>query len=280
MIFICDRIAFMTNDFTKNMKNSIVDVQRRFDFINKYGQNFAYRLNEGLYDTDMSGWINIGVVKNGSNIGNGGDAYLMVNPSYPKTDDVSTFVYRATGYNTKPDGTGKELTLSSYDKQNLKIYNEYRDTYYGEVFLGRKKNDSDLQKHQIFMDRLDKRNDGTVILKHDSNVKIKDGVITKGVPNNYSKNSDIGIYFWGSKERGIDQSNNSLYTYYCLVDISDIYDFENDLDRFGTIHNALKAYKYVAQYWKGSNAIVVNTNTPTPFSAIRDNNTGTVFENF
>ena len=68
-------------------------------------------LNESLSETDMTNWINIGIIKNGSNIGTGGDAYLMVNPNFPQTDDFSTFRYRASGYNTKPDGTGDRVLL-------------------------------------------------------------------------------------------------------------------------------------------------------------------------
>lgn len=253
-------------------EKKLLEIQKRLDFINKYSEKLTYRINEGMFDTDMSGWINIGVIKNGSNIGNGGDAYLMVNPNYPQTDDFSTFAYRGTGYNTKPDGSGREITVSSFNKQNLEIYPEYRDTYYGEVFLGKQKTAEDEKGHELFLSRLDVK-DEYVILKHDSNVKITDGVIKKGEPNNYSKNSDIGIYFWGSKEHGMDQSNNALYTYYCLVDKDKVYDFENDMERFGTIQNALRKYPYVAQYWKDGPEIVVITNTPTSISYVKKNNT-------
>ena len=203
-------------------------------------------LNEGLNDTNMTGWLNVGVIKNGSNIGAGGDAYLMVDPNYPQTDDFGTFKYRATGYNTKPDGTGYELNIPEYQKQYLRIYDEYRDTYYGELFLGRRKNNEQENKHRQFMKQLDTQGN-TVVLKHDTTYKITDGVVKKGKPNNYSNNSDIGIYFWGSKMRGQDQSNGGTYTYYCHVDKSQIYDFENDMERFGTLMNAFKKYPYVAQ---------------------------------
>ncbi len=84
--------------------------------------------------------------------------------------------------------------------------------------------------------------------------------------------------FWGSKEIGRDPSNVSTYTYYCLVNQSDVYDFENDMERFGSLMNALKTYKYVAQYWQGGPAIVVNTFTHTPISYILDKSTGKIYD--
>ena len=234
-------------------------------------------LNEGLNDRDMTGWINIGVIKNGSNIGTGGDAYLMVDPNYPQTDDFGTYRYRATAYNTKPDGTGYEIEVPTYQKQYLQIYDQYRDTYYGEAFLGKKKTAEQEQKHQMFLSQLEMSGD-KVVLKHDSSYKITDGMVKKGQPNLYSNNSDIGIYFWGSKERGSDQSNGGQYTYYCLVNANKVYDFENDIERFGTLMNVFKKYPYVAQYWKGGPAIVVNSMTPIPIYNIKDNTNGKIYD--
>ena len=50
---------------------ALADIQKHFNFINKYDETHkrTYKLNEGIFDTDMSGWINVGVIKNGSNIG-------------------------------------------------------------------------------------------------------------------------------------------------------------------------------------------------------------------
>lgn len=255
-------------------------ISRRFDFLTKYDESgkHNYKLNEGLWDTDMTGWLNIGIIKNGSNIGAGGDAYLMVDPKYPQTDDFGTFKYRGTGYNTKPDGTGHELQIPVYQQQYLEIYPEYSDTYYGDVFLGKRKTDEQKQLHQQFLAKLDTR-DGKVILKHDSGYRITDGMVRKGTPNGYSNNSDIGIYFWGSKNRGNDPSNGSQYTYYCAVDSDDIYDFENDMERFGSLMKVFKKYKYAAQYWQeGGQAIVVNTYTPTPITYIQDNSNGKIYD--
>ena len=260
-------------------ENVLESIRKRLDFINKYDETHkkTYTLNEGMWDTDMKGWINIGVIKNGSNIGAGGDAYLMVDPNYPQTNDSSTFKYRATGYNTKPDGTGYELQMPEYQKQYLQIYDQYRDTYYGELFLGKKKTDEQRRKHEMFMSQLDMSGD-KVLLKHDSSFRITDGVVRKGTPNGWSNNSDVGIYFWGSKNRGSDPSNGGQYTYYCAVSQSMVYDFENDMERYGTLMNAFKQYQYVSQYWKGGPEIVVNTYTPTPITYIRDNSNGKVYD--
>lgn len=262
-------------------ENVLETIRRKFDFIAKYDATHrnGYKLNEGMWDKDMTGWVNVGVIKGGSSIGIGGDAYLMVDPNYPKTDDFSTFKYRASAYNTKPDGSGRETPVSSHKMQNLEIYDQYRDTYYGEVFLGHKKTEEDRQAHERFTEFLDVSG-GDVMLKHNSDVRITDGVVKKGKTNNYSNNSDVGVYFWGSKHFGQDPSNNARYTYYCLVDQGSVYDFENDMERFGTLMNVFKKYRYAAQYWQGGPAIVVNSvaSTPTPIAYVRDNMTGKVYD--
>lgn len=254
-------------------------IRKRLDFLNEYDASgrTPYILDEGMFDKDMTGWINIGYIKNASPYEGQGDAYLMVNPNYQQTDDISTFKYRATGYNTKPDGTGRECTIPVYMTQYLKIYDKYKDTYYGELFLGKAKNEDDEKKHQLFMSRLEMA-DGKVVLKHDSSVRIEDGVIKNGKKNSWSSNNDIGWYFWASKEMGRDPSNGGQYKYYCLVDRNEIYDFENDMERFGQLRQVFEKYSYVAQYWEGTTAIVVNTFKPTPISYIRDNHTGKIYD--
>ena len=246
---------------------------KKFDFLVNYGTE-KYRLCEGMFDRDMNGWINIGVIKNGSNLGSGGDAYLMANPNYPKSDDFSDVRYRGTGYNSKPDGSGTELTLSSYKTEDLEIYPQYRDTYYGELFLGKMKTEEDEQKHKEFMSRLNYTADGNVMLTHNSSYRIEDGVVRRGQPNRWSNNSDFGIYFWASKNQGNDLSGSGRYTYFCEVSPNDIYDFENNLERFISLNKVFTKYKYAAQEWKNGNAIVANAVRPTPITAIKDNMTG------
>lgn len=200
----------------------------------------------------------------------------MVNPNAEQIDDMSTFRYRNVTYNTRPDGTGLSNDLPVNNLRRVKIYPEYRDTYYGDLFLGKRKGEQGEIMHKEFMSNLNISGD-KLILKHDSTVKITDGVIKKGKTNGYSKDSDIGIYFWGSKKIGSDISNGQTYTYICTVPLSDVYDFQTNLERFPSLDQAMLEHKYCAQYWKKSKAIVVNTFHQTPIQAIKDNTNGKVY---
>ena len=233
----------------------------------------AMILNEGIFDREMNGWINIGIIKDTPY----GDAYLMVDPDYPKTVDLSTYRYRATGYNSRPDGSGGEIKLPEYIKGGLQIYDEYRDTFYGEPFLGPKKTEEDKKKHEEFIGRLNISGD-KVILTHNSSYRITDGEVKKGKPNRWSNNSDFGIYFWGSKKAGKDISNSGTYTYYCPVNIRQVYDFENNMERYGSMRKALEDYPYIAQYWEGGPEIVVNSSIPVKISRIKENKTGKIYD--
>lgn len=248
-------------------ENDIENIRKRFDTI----------LNEG-YGKNMKGWINIGVIKGYSNIMDANDTYLMVDPNYPQTDNLSDFKYRATGFNTKPDGSGIDTgSVPSFYMSRLEIYPQYRDTYYGEVFLGKKKTDIDQKKHEQFMARLDTVGD-KVRLKHDSDTKIMNGIVnnSKGKHNPYTNNSDINItFFWGTPNRGQDPSNGGKYTYFCLVNKDDIYDYTNNMERFPKIQSALSKCKYVAYQWERTpSAIAVTCYGGTPISYVCDNSTG------
>lgn len=258
--------------------NKLQETIDRLTLLSEY--NPKKGLNE-WGEKDSKEWINIGVIPDGSPIGAGGDAYLMVDPKAPQEDNFDNFRYRHTTYNTSPDGTGKDIggAIPTYKMEYLKIYPEYRDTYYGDLFLGRRKGEEGEQMHQEFISKLNTQG-GVCILKHDSSVRITDGVIKKGKTNSWSNNSDIGIYFWGSKKIGGDQSNGQRYTYYCVVPLSDIYDFSTNLERFRSLRQALEVHDYCAQYWddKTKDAIVVNTFNQTPIKAVRDNMTGKVYD--
>lgn len=212
-------------------------------------------------------------------MGAGGDAYLMVDPNATPDDDMSYFKYRHTTWNTKPDGTGDGFAdIPAYKKESLKIYPEYRDTYYGELFLGKKKGEEGMKEHEAFMNRLH-MNGNDVVLKHDSNVKIDGGVIKIGKKNAWSNNSDMGIYFWGSKHVGSDVTNGCRYTYYCLVPVNQVYDFQTNLERYISLREAFEHHSYCAQQWQDDErAVVVNTFRNTPIYAVRDNSTGKVYD--
>lgn len=257
---------------------NIEETINKMKLLSEYDPKTA--LNE--WRVDCRGWLNIGVIPNGSPFlgsDDNDDMYVMVNPNAEKIDDMSSFKYRNVVYNTKPDGTGATADVPSYKLEDIEIYPEYRDTYYGELFLGRMKGEEDKKKHEEFMSRLNIVNGGQVLLKHSSSVKITDGYVSYGKKNPWSNNSDIGIYFWGSKRIGRDQSNIGQYTYICTVNMDDIYDFETNLERFPSLKAALKVHPYCAQQWKDEvNVIVVNTLIKTPIKAIRDNSNGTVYD--
>lgn len=109
---------------------------------------------------------------------------------------------------------------------------------------------------------------GYVVLEHDSSARIKNGVIdhTGHRQNGYSKNSDIGNYFWAS-EPGQDQSNGGRYKYYCLVKPELIYNIDEDPKGYGSTPEALEHEQYVSGQWRDG-AIAVMTLHPTPISFI------------
>lgn len=237
------------------------------------------RLSEGFGDVDMAGWICIGEIKNGSPFGAGGDIYLMADPQFEGMEDRYEFRRLHTKFNTKPDGSGMQTdSIPAYALQSLRIYPDYQDTYFGEVFLGKKKGADDEQKHKKFMARLNHTGNGMVMLMHNSSEEIRDGVIRyTGKHNNYSNNSDVGCYFWGTAKAGSDPSGNSRFTYYCEVEEGTIYDFQTNLERL-TLRQAMSQYPYVAQDWNDGQAIVVTANDVTPIAKIQDNSTGKIYD--
>lgn len=241
----------------------------KMHFLFNYDPAKGGNINESYGEEDMSKWLNIGFIEGGSPFasGNGNDAYLMADPEYEKYGE--NYKRLGTGYNTKPDGSGRVIpSIPSYHLQNLVIYDKFKDTIYGEVFLG-KKTKNDINKHEEFISQLIDK-DGGYLIYHDSNVEIQNGIIGYGKKNNYSNNSDIGIYFWGSKERGVDPSNNAKYTYFCIIPKDKLYDFQTNLERL-TLQQALSKYDYVAQYWKNGPAIVVNTYKETKIDFVKVN---------
>lgn len=249
---------------------------KRLDLLSNY--DVTKQLNE-WGEIDSHGWTNIGVVPDGSPYASGGDAYIMVDPNAEPEEDMSNFKYRYVTYNTKPDGSGYPIkSIPTYKLNNLNIYPEYRDTYYGECFLGKMKTDKDKISHEEFMSKLNIVGNN-VVLKHDSSYRIVDGVIKKGKQNNWSNNNDIGIFFWGTKRIGKDPSNGQQYTYICLAPIDEIYDYETNMERYVSLKQALHTHKFCAKLWeKDPNAIVVNTLYPVKIQAIIDKRTGKQYD--
>lgn len=230
-------------------------------------------------EVDSNGWTNIGIIPGGSPYGIGGDAYIMVDPNAKEEENISDFKYKHITYNTKPDGSGYSISaIPSYKLNDAQIYPEYKDSYYGECFLGKRKTDKDEMRHKYFMSKLNIMGNN-VILKHDSPYRITDGEIKQGKQNSWSNNNDIGIYFWGSKKVGKDNSNGQQYTYICLAPIDEIYDFEVNLERYISLKSALREHRFCAQFWDDSEeAIAVNTLYPVKIQAIIDNRTGKKYD--
>lgn len=110
---------------------------------------------------------------------------------------------------------------------------------------------------------------GYVVLQHDSSNRITNGVIdhTGQQANGYSKNSDMGNYFWASPYPGKDPSNTAGYHYYCLVKPEFIYDIDKNPKGYESTAQALENEQYVSGRWHDG-AIAVMTLHPTPISYI------------
>ena len=196
--------------------------------------------------------------------------YVMISKGKVQKYGSQTYDVR---YTENPDGTGlKTDSIPENVKNEMVIYPEYRDTEYGDYFLGTRKDSITLKKeHEKFENALSTFN-GKIVLRHDSSYVIKDSVIRKGKPNSYSKNNDIGIYFWGSNKIGKHNSNVGLYTYYCLINRNQLYDYQTNEERLSLVQ-ALQKYDYAGQFWEDG-AIVVNTFKETPIWCIYDKRNG------
>jgi hypothetical protein len=192
--------------------------------------------------------------------------YVMISKDKVQKYGNQTYDVR---YTENPDGTGLNTdSIPENVKNEMVIYPEYQNTEYGDFLLGARKDKATLEKeHAAFENALSTFN-GKIVLRHDSSYVIKDGVIRKGKPNTYSKDSDIGVYFWGSDKVGKDNSNVGVYTYYCLIDRNQLYDYQTNEERLSLVQ-ALQKYPYAGQFWEDG-AIVVNTLKETPIWCIYD----------
>ena len=247
---------------------------KRLIEINQYNPSKG-KINEGFNDVDTTGWVCVGEVPY-SPWGDGENKlYIMVNPQKEMKwgKDI-----RNVRYTENTDGSGRQTDLVPYyAKEKQIIYPQHQDDEYGEMFLGKRKDSSLInQEHKEFVSKLFTIGNN-VVLHHNSSYVIKDGIVRKERANGYSNNSDIGIYFWGSRNNGNDPSNAGRYTYYCLVPLNRLYDFSTNAERM-TLRNVLEKYDYCGQYWQNDDAIVVNTFTPTPIWCILDKSNGKWFD--
>lgn len=230
------------------------------------------KLNEGWNDVDTSNYICIGEVPYDPWLDGTKQLYIMVSPQKIMKHGREEYDVR---YTKNSDGSGSQIeNIPTYVKHNAVIYPEHQNDEYGEIFLGKRKdNDLLIQQHKEFESKLFKAGEN-IILHHNTSFKVNDGFIKKGKPNGWSNNSDKGIYFWGSRTGGKDPSNGGLYTYYCLIKKGDLYDLDTNEERL-SLEQAMRKYPYVGQHWQNEdNVIVVNTYLPTPIWCILDTQTG------
>lgn len=249
-------------------------VNKAYDRINSIREdrlsNGGDLIVEGFFNTDATGWVNIGIVRDYCPLMSGTDSYLMVDPNAEEIEDKSRFRSMHMTYCSKPEGTSNTFWVPNYYEQKLEIYPEYQDTYWGECVLGKKKSKEDNERDWFEFGMRLNRDGQEVILQHYSPTEIKGSFITGGHPKRgYSNNADIGTYFWGSPMAGSDPSNRNRYIYYCRVPLADIYDFQHNPERL-TLTQALEKHKYAGQYWRNSKAVCVNTFCKTPIWFIRD----------
>ena len=245
-----------------------------YEIIKRFKELSLYNPQKGILrewgEVDASNYVCVGEVNYWPWSGNG-KLYVMVSPQkIVKWDEE---IYNIV-YTQNPDGTGlQDNDIPAYYKRFIEIYPEHQDDEYGEIFLGKRKNKEVVeQQHKNFMSKLFKI-DGNIVIHHNSSFVIKDGFVKKGNPNGWSNNTDIGIYFWGSRNAGNDPSNATSYSYYCLIPQEELYDFQTNVDRL-TLDQVLKKYKYAGQFWKNSDSIVVSTLQPTPIWCILDKDNG------
>lgn len=247
--------------------------------VKRIQQLYSYNPSKGIIkeaygDVDTSKYICIGEVENyfpWTNEQGKNKLYIMGSPNKIMRWGKEMFDIR---YTENQDGSGRQMdSLPAEAKQRIVIYPNHQDDEYGVMFLGKKQDKEVLmQKHQDFISRLFKF-EGKIVIHHNTSFKITDGFVKKGKPNGWSNNTDKGIYFWGSRNSGKDPSNAGLYTYYCLINGEDLYDFETN-DKRLTLEQAMRKYGYVGQNWQDEEAIVVNTSLPTPIWRILDKQTG------
>ena len=234
--------------------------------INEIKNQFNFLYNRITENSEDGNWIKIG--EQIRHYPTDEKFTIMVNDSAKKPDlhNRNTFEFRKfSEWNVKylnEDGSNAG-SPGPYDDPTTELLPEYKDTYWDWFFNGL--NETKEQEHQYFLSQLDIEN-GMVVLKHNSPYKIESGYVggaDKKGPNIYSNNSDLGNYFWGSKEEGADQSGQGEYQYICYVPIDEVYDFEYNEKGYKSMKEAVNNEKYVASWWPNGGGIVVVSQYPT-----------------
>jgi hypothetical protein len=246
-----------------------------------------FLIKEGFGEESIEGWIPVGTVYISSCcIGSLPEKcdyfiYFDPNPRYSYDDEDGDFGKNFL-FSPNPDSHGRGWALynlvTPFYKRGLKynIFPQFKNTEIDWWFNGKPKRPEDCEEsHQELLSLMNIQGD-KLIIKHNSNRKLTDGVVRMGERNLYSKGTPEHIYFWGSKNVGNDPSNGSLYTYMCSVDLDKVYDFYTDQEDCGSSYRALMNHQYIASIWsdKNRNSVVVCTNKPTPIDYIIDNSNG------
>lgn len=245
------------------------------EIINRFKVVSNYNPQKGILnewgEVDTTGWVCVGEVDYNPWAKKIDKLYVMVNPQ--KTMKWGKEINEVV-YTENPDGSGSQTdSIPEYYKQRIRIYPEHQDDEFGEIFLGKRSSKDVLeQKHADFESKLFKLGN-QIIIHHNSSYVLKDGFIKKGKPNVWSNNSDIGIYFWGSRNSGSDPSGNTSYTYYSIISKDDLYDFHTNEERL-TLPVAMQKYNYVGQLWRDNESVVITTHRYTPIWCILDKQTG------
>ncbi len=131
-------------------------------------------------------------------------------------------------------------------------------------------NESEIQSQPLML------YNGLVVLRHDSNEKITNGVVNSGGrnKNSYSSNTDADNYFWASEKIGRDNSNYGRYHYYAFVQPDLIYDMDENPKQYKSVKEAVDNEQYVSRSWHDG-AVVVVSNKPTPIQYIKSDRDGT-----
>ena len=259
---------------TDKQKQIVEQYRKRYDFLWKYNPAVGGRYNESY--NRYIGYVNVGFVKDGNKYTpKGGDAYLFVDLEAPEWQRFKFL----SDQNPSADGIA-ELPLSISSSRVI-LYPKYKGTIYDELINGKSKSEeekeNDLSNHKRFMSKLNIQN-GKVVLLHTSPHKITDGYIKQGgIKNNWTpNNAQGGIFFWATKERGIDKSGGD-YWYYCIVPLKEVYDGKNNPQNFKNDKEILdRGYKVIVNEWKdggvnGGFAAYGFTKIPIPISFIRYN---------
>ena len=129
------------------MKKELLTEIKRFNEIINYDPKVG-TINEVLEKKDLTGWLCIGEIDRCSIFYQQEEdkIYILVDPNY---DEETSLKSESIRYCDKKDGTGPQTGLMPQYYLNgsgFKIYPEYRNTKYGEIFLGKQKDPELIQK--------------------------------------------------------------------------------------------------------------------------------------